>query len=316
MGYGQDPVFSQYHLNPALVNPAFTGNTYGAYIATQLRTQWLSHDQPFHTLGLSFSKQYNEASGIGVYLTSDRTANGSLFSNKLSAMYSIKVELDRKTYLKGGVELGYAYQYINWDKFIFYDNIDRRYGYTLPGGGVLPTRENIPTSNHLSYLDLGTGVTLYNPSYYVGISLGHLTQPRLDHIDEASGNDNTIPLFMSIQGGAQYYLNNSKTLKSYLSPSLMFALQGNSWQALMGSYFQYDAIKSGLFYRHTKNNSESIIGIIGMKYGIYNISYSFDYTISGLAIGSGGVHEIGFAIDFEEFRPKYNRYSDCFEIFR
>lgn len=313
---GQDLIYSQYHLSPSLINPAFTGNTYGAYVSTQVRSQWLAHDFPYNSLSVSYSQQYNKASGIGLNITRDELSDGGLAHTSISGLYSMKVEIDRDTYLKAGAELSYVWSRLDWERFTFYDNLDPRYGAVLPGGETLPTEENFSGNGQNSYLDISTGIVFYTPKYYAGLSIKHINQPSNGFIAGDSQNGAQLPVLFSVQGGAQLAMADYGINTLYLTPNLLIATQSGSWQAIVGAYLEYDIMNGGLWYRQTAYNSDAIIASVGMEYGIFKISYSFDYTVSGLTIGSGGAHEIGLALNFEKIRPKESRYSDCFEIFR
>lgn len=312
----QDPMYSQFFVNPSLINPAFTGNTYGPYVSLLSRVQWKNHQNPYNSVSIGYSQKINDASGIGAYLTSDRTSNGGIFSNKLEAAYSFQVELSRETFLKSGASLGYVLQSLSPEKFIFYDNIDPRYGPVSPGGTEYPTAENLENFESNNYFDLAAGVLLYNPRYYGGISLKHINRPEINFIQGEDNEGDNKGYLLSLQAGMNIDLPQLGYENTFFSPSIMFLNAAESWSALVGGYINVDDVFGGFWFRQDKNSSDAIIGMLGVKYGILKISYSYDYTVSKLSIGGGGSHEVGLSFNFDELRPQRSKYSDCFEAFR
>jgi hypothetical protein len=75
----------------------------------------------------------------------------------------------------------------------------------------------------------------------------------------------------------------------------------------------------GLGYRNVINNSDAVIGYLGVKKGKFRIGYSYDYTISQLANKTGGTHELSFTFnwtgDDNSLNPKKNKgYVPCPDI--
>ena len=71
-----------------------------------------------------------------------------------------------------------------------------------------------------------------------------------------------------------------------------------------------------MWYRDTANNGDAVIGSLGVRSGIYKISYSYDLTVSGLGVNSGGSHELGLILNFDSLLPKKSKYNDCLNLFR
>ena len=64
-----------------------------------------------------------------------------------------------------------------------------------------------------------------------------------------------------------------------------------------------------------------MIGLIGYRYGILKIGYSYDVTISELAASApGGTHEVSVVINVGDSKrlnrkKRESRYSNCFKMF-
>ena len=187
-----------------------------------------------------------------------------------------------------------------------------------PGGMSFPTQEVLSSSPSRSYLDVSTGVLIYTPVFYGGISFKHLNSPNIDFIDDLTGDKGVLPVRWAINGGAQFRLDGRNNVAdgTFISPNILFVRQQEFWQLNVGAYVNVLQMFGGLWYRQTGSNGDSVIASVGVKSGIFKISYSFDYTISGLTIGSGGSHEVGILLNFDKLLPKESKYNDCMMLFR
>lgn len=314
----QDPIYSQFYNSPILINPANAGNTKGALVAVQYRNQWPSIDNAYTTYSVTYDQRWNKKSGVGLYVNTDNAGNGALKTTKLAGIYSYRLRVQDDIFVKGAIEAGYGQTRLDKDQLVFLDNLDPQYGRVAPGGITFPTSEVLSDSPSRSYFDVGSGVMLYSPFYYVGMSFKHMNTPNIDFIDDVTGETGILPMRFSAHGGLQINLDdhNNTDEGTFISPNLLFVKQGAFWQVNLGTYINFSQMFAGVWYRHAHSNSDAIIGSIGVRSGIFKISYSFDYTISGLTIGSGGSHEIGIALNFDKLLPKKQDYNDCLMLFR
>ena len=316
--YGQDPVYSQYYTSPILVNPAFAGNTRGALVAINYRNQWPSIDNAYETYSLTYDQRWNKSSGVGLYLNTDAAGNGALKTTKLGGIYSYRIRVQDELYVKGAIDVAFGQSRLDQSKLVFLDNLDPQFGLMTPGGISFPTQEVLAPSPSRSYLDISTGVLLYNPNYYLGVSFKHLNSPNIDFINDQTGDLGTLPLRWTVNAGAQFSLDgrNNDEYGTFISPNILFVRQQDFWQINVGAYLNVLQVFGGAWYRHSGINGDAVIASLGVKTGMFKISYSFDYTVSGLTIGSGGSHEIGIGINFDKLLPKESKYNDCLMLFR
>jgi type IX secretion system PorP/SprF family membrane protein len=316
--YGQDPIYSQFYNAPILINPGFAGNTRGALVSINYRNQWPSIDNAYETFSLTYDQRWNKSSGVGLYITSDAAGNGALKTTKLGGIYSYRIRIKDEIFVKGAIDVAYGQSRLDQTKLIFLDNLDPQFGLMTPGGMSFPTQEILSASPSRSYLDISTGVLLYTPIFYGGLSFKHLNSPNIDFIDDLTGEKGILPIRWTINGGAQFSLDrrNNGEDGTFISPNILFVKQQEFWQLNVGAYMNVLQMFGGLWYRQTGSNGDSVIASVGVRSGIFKISYSFDYTISGLTIGSGGSHEVGISINFDKLLPKESKYNDCLMLFR
>lgn len=316
--YGQDAVYSQFYLSPTLLNPAFAGNTHSPFVAVNYRNQWPSINQAYSTYSVAYDQQWKSNSGVGIYVNSDNAGAGAIKTTKVAGIYSYKIRLNTDTYLKGAIEAGYGQTSLDWQQLVFFDSLDPQFGATSPGGVTIPSNE-IPADNlSRSFFDIGTGVLIYNPRWYAGVSLKHANSPTIDFIDDQTGRDGQLPSRLTVHGGMQINLDGGNRFKgsTFISPNALVSVQGDFWQVMAGAYVNVDQVFGGLWYRQGGANGDAVIGSIGIKSGIFKIGYSYDYTVSELTIGSGGSHEIGVTMLFDMLKPREFQYSDCLNLFR
>lgn len=315
---GQDPVYSQFYNSPILINPAFAGNTRGALVSINYRNQWPSIDNAYETFSLAYDQRWNRSSGVGLYVTTDAAGNGALKTTKLGGIYSYRIRIQDEVFIKGAIDVAYGQSRIDQTKLVFLDNLDPQFGLMAPGGISFPTQEVLTASPSRSYLDVSSGVLLYTPTFYGGISFKHLNSPNIDFIDDFTGETGILPIRWSVNGGAQFNLGgrNNDEKGTFISPNLLFVKQQEFWQLNVGAYVNVLQMFGGVWYRQTGSNGDAVITSFGVKTGIFKISYSFDYTVSGLTIGSGGSHEVGIVLNFDKLLPKESKYNDCLMLFR
>jgi len=316
---GQDPIFSQFYNAPNQINPAFAGNTESPFIATNYRLQWPGFSNVYNTYMLSYDQFVPKLnSGFGLSLLADDAGDGTLKTTKISGIYSYRVYIKRNTYLKLGLEAGVVQHRLDPTKLIFFDQLDPQFGAISPGGTRYPTEENLADIGTRYYPDIGAGLMVYSPKFYGGIGLKHLNNPDTGFLQNVENIDRGLPIRITIHGGMQIDIEkgNKATKGTFISPNVMYVKQGPFRQINAGAYLDFGDIFTGLWYRDTASNGDAVIGSVGVRSGIYKISYSYDLTISGLGINSGGTHEIGLILNFDSLLPKESKYNDCLSLFR
>lgn len=322
IGFGQDPIYSQYYNAHLQLNAALAGNTDGPLFQLNYRNQWPLLDKIYTTYSLSYDQFVRKLkSGIGVQILTDNAGDGTLRTTGLTGYYSYKLRVKKNSYIKGGIEVGYVNLGLDWSKLIFGDAIDPGSGHISPGGTPYPSMESIPGITSKNLLNIGAGAIFYNPTYYFGISMKNLNTPDISFLEK--GNNNTessqsLPVRLSLHGGMQILLKkgNKRIDPTFISPNILYLRQGGYNQLNAGAYLSVNKIQGGLWYRHSLFNGDALITSFGVKKDFLKITYSFDMTLSQLNIRQGGAHEIGVVVSFEHLYPKRQDYNDCFAIFR
>lgn len=314
--FAQDPVFSQFYNAPLQLNPAFAGNAYAPFIAANYRIQapsFVTGSAAYSTYQVSYDQFLDGLnSGIGLSFMSDDQGGGIYKTTYANAYYSYKVNITEQISAKIGVGAGLIQSSIDWNRLIFPDQID---GAT---GNVLTSAEERPTNLTNSKIDLQTGILVYGPSFYLGLTAKHLASPNQSFLKSSNSNVNLgLPLLINFHAGYDFIIEKESRYKpaTFITPSILYVKQSDFAQIMLGAYGGLGPLYAGLWYRHANTNSDAVITMIGYRQEYFKIGYSYDYTVSGLAGKTGGTHEISLTINFD---PNPNRidFNDCFKMFR
>ncbi len=320
----QDAQFSQFYSNPLFLNPAFTGAAQLTRVGGNYRNQWPSLDANFVSYAVWADHFIDDKnSGIGFYVGRDQATVSGLKSTAISAYYAYQLALTQAYTLRAGFTAGYVLRDIDFGSLIFGDQIN-------PDGSINPDTQESFGGSANNYFDLGTGVLLYSESAWLGVSAFHLNRPNQSLI----GGSSPLPRKYSVHIGYKFFFAPgvvgdgmfARSQERSVAPTAQYKFQGKFDQLDLGLYFTYEPLVFGLWYRglplksiEGNINNESIVFLMGFKQvsdkEIFNIGYSYDLTLSGLGVSSGGAHE--FSISYSWFTgdprkpPKNVRMIPC-----
>lgn len=316
--WGQDPEFSQYYAAPLYLNPAFAGTSVDHRFIVNYRNQWPNIAHAFETYALSYD--YNMAhlnSGIGALITTDKAGSASLKSTQFNFQYAYKVRMSDRFVLSSGLNFGVASRSIDFSRLVFYEQLDFSQG----GDYVPPPPTNFNVEN-TTYFDFGAGMLLYSRKVWLGFSMAHLNRPNRSLLDEKA----QIPVKTSLHGGVRIPLEHSlfkRERTASIAPSFVYKQQGNFDQLDLGTYFFYEPVVIGLWYRgiplrqNVADNisHDAVVVVLGFQLQNIELSYSYDVTVSELGGISGGSHEVALKYKIELAtqvgKRKKERYIPC-----
>jgi len=319
----QDLVFSQFYNAPMQLNPGLTGVTNAPRITLNYRNQWPTLPNAYTSYSASYDQYVESAnSGFGLRLMTDQAGDGIYVTNRLAISYAYNMKFNDEIFIRGGMEVAMEQKNLNWNKLIFLDQLDPKTGFLNEFGNSIPTSETAPASNSQLYPDFGAGVVLYSSRFYGGFNIKHINAPDEAWLSETEYA--TLPVYYSIHGGVEIDISNpynNGRKPAFISPNILFAKQGNFQQLNVGAMINMWYIFGGVWYRTTFTNSDAAIFALGFQRGLVKVGYSYDWTISGLSGKSGGAHEVGLVLNFEETerykrKRKGKQYNDCLKIFR
>jgi len=311
----QDPQLSQNLANPLLNSPAFAGLHDQNKIYLTHRNQWPNQSANYQYSAAALEVSLGKInSGLGFLISSDKQFS-SLQTTSVSLQYAYHANLNETALLSMGIQGSGVFRSLDYSHLTYGDQL----GSYLVNGSLGNTFDPLATQfvNRTGFLDLSAGLLLNDVDYWLGASVHHLNRPNQSLI--RSSDDLIAPKY-AVMGG----FSAAITEKISLKPAVYVKNQGTFSQLDVGTYLQLDPIVLGFWYRglplnkqtaKSASSRESLIGLIGIQNNRYSFGYSYDFTVSGLGVGSGGAHELSFSYvlnwDFGQ-RKSYQRYRQSF----
>ncbi|MEM9895259.1 MAG: type IX secretion system membrane protein PorP/SprF [Bacteroidota bacterium] len=301
----QDPQFSQYYNAPLFLNPGLAGINQKGRFGANYRTQWPNLEANFETFSAFVDYNFEEySSSVGLIVTADNEGIAGLQSTSIGLQYAYQLQINYDWTFRPGIQLAYYIRDLNFTRLTFGDQFDQT--------GLVRdfTGENLNTGQSLNFFDLSFGGVLYNSDLWIGGALHHITEPNQSLV----GGSAELPRKFSLHGGYRIPLNpNTRRTgigERSITPSFNYRAQGDFDQLDIGAYFTLDPLLIGMWYRGVPIkvvddvvNNEALIFMVGLRNNRTTFGYSFDYTISGLGIGTGGAHEISIGYTFSLADP-------------
>jgi type IX secretion system PorP/SprF family membrane protein len=312
---GQDPQLSQYYNAPMYLNPALTGTGQTSRVIFNYRNQWPGIGQSFTTVALSADHDFQPInSGVGLMILRDRQP-GNLTTTQISPSYSYQVNLSKNWVFRPAIQPSFVTRSTDFSGYTFGDQ--------LGTGNASGTQDKfVLNAGRIYYFDMGAGGIFYNENLWIGLAFNHMNLPNQSFY----GDRISLPMKTSIHGGYRFVLDKSKDFRyekkpkeRSITPTFNFKHQGKFDQLDLGTYFTYEPVMLGVWYRgipikqfEGQPNNESLIFLAGLTYSGFTFCYSYDLTISKLSGQSGGAHEISMIYEWKyPYRKKPMKRLPC-----
>ena len=299
----QDTQFSQYYSNPMFLNPGLVGINQQGSAGINYRNQWPSINANFESY--SFYSYYNfddVSSSLGLICNSDREGMAGLNARSAALQYAYQVRLNYNWTFRPGVELGYVWKDINFNRLTFGDQFDDT--------GLISSQtiESFNTGLSVDFMDLSFGGIIFNEQAWLGTSFHHITEPN----QSVTGDESPLRIRFSLHGGYKIYFHQinprwaSKDGKERsMTPTFNFKDQQDFTQFDIGMSMMLEPLMFGLWYRGFPSEDFSGIGasdiilLFGVKIGPTLVGYSYDFNLSDIGFNSGGAHELSMSYSFD-----------------
>jgi type IX secretion system PorP/SprF family membrane protein len=285
--YGQNVYFSQYHLTPALTNPAIVASQNETHALLGFRQQRVGAGESFTTPTLSFGTPFfnkqerRRTGGFGVALLNESSgANNSFRTTALLAHLAYNLPLSETHFLSFGLQGGYYIRGIDASKVttetLFLNGFDvNDLGEEV---GVFNDAFPVVNSGLLFYKENENG----QKAYQLGLALYALNRPSMSFYQEIA----PVPIALQLTGEWLAY----QEMYWQLHPTFRFIQRGNQqdWQAgLMarylfppqnrpGSILKEGAMGLGIWYRP----SGVAVAALQIEQPDYILNISYDLGLS------------------------------------
>lgn len=306
-GLGQDVHFSQIDINPALLNPAYSGFFEGkGRFGMVYRNQWKSVSEPYKTFAFTGEwnayrrRYYGDGINIGLSLTADEagTLNYGIMQADAVVSYFKGLNKLNNHFISAGLSLGFGQR--------SFSSLD----------AVLPEHDESFEVTGTTYVDLGLGVAwFYNPinefTIKVGIGARHLNKPNISYMQL---DDIYLHPAYNVYTRMEYRVTDIISLL----PIVMYKFQNNYEELLYGvdvKWYGYEissynvACAAGVYMRQT----DAVIFGVTLEFDAFVLGASYDYNFSDLKPASNGAggFEIALGYRLNDNKQKKQKSIPC-----
>ena len=305
----QDAQYTQFMYNKLPQNAAYTGAREVLSIRALYRDQWSGSKNGGiagapKTASLSLhSPLKNEHFALGFWYVNDRL--GLEHKNQFDVTYAYRLNLGKKVKLSLGINAGLLWYKLNANDAILNDPNDPAFASNV--SRVLP--------------DVGAGLYIYHPNFYVGASVPNFIKGDLSGKGNSSSSAKRTAHFVFMAGGV---IPAGKVLK--IRPQIQYRYLANAESKIPHTFdfnlslLIYNRVNIGGPYRTsfgTKSNGVKLTNPDSFDFMLevwptkqLMIGYAYDYTLTKLSNYNRGSHEIilGYDVGFEKKKVITPRY--------
>ncbi len=282
----QDPQFTEYMLNPIVINPAIAGTRGVTSISGLHRSQWIGLDGAPTTQTLNFDASPARKIGIGLSIVNDEIGNGTQQQTDVDAVFSYLLPVSEQGTLALGVNAGGNWLNVDFTQLVNY--------------GV---ETNLPNIDQKFSPTVGVGAYYYTEKYFVGLSAPSLLET--DHFDNSGQGTSYVArerMNFYLLSGAVFEMNRDLKLRPAI---LAKAVSGAPLQVdLTASLLFNEKFSFGLAYRVDAAVS-ALFGFQISEKLLAGLAYDAETTELGSTEFNDGSFEVFLRYDFlNRFRKK------------
>lgn len=263
----QDPLYSQYMINPFVLNPAYAGLNNNFNAALSYRSQWGGFEGSPTTANLNgHMSLVDNKVGVGVLIVQDKL--GNVTNNEFQAAAAYKLQLEGMTF-SFGMQAGLLNFRSNYGKLNLADG----------GDPAFTANENISKPN------IGAGAILKSEKFMVGLSVPRLLSTSVK--STAGGSFDVYDQHYYLLGS---YIFNMGT-RFRLKPSVLLkGVKGSPFSTDLNVNVTIDQIYSaGVFTRNFNTYGLLLQALLKDQ---FRLAYTFEVP-TGNSVGTQfSTHEI------------------------
>ena len=284
---GQDIAFTQFYVNPSLLNPSFTGSEGRPVLFLSYRKQWLGIDGGPSIMNLNVQTSLANQLNLGVNVSNQQVGLVTNSGIQLTGAYTL--HLAAENFVRFGMSLGGTFSKV--------DLAALNFG-SAPGNSASdPLLANLADNSFQPTGNLG--VTYHTKSLHVGIALPSLFQPV--YLTPNAFNANFKPFDnMVIHASNRFYLEKGKNV---FEPYVIYRLNnGLPGQFEVAALFHYQHVGwIGASFRQ----DYGISGLLGIKMNkLLALGYSYSLPTSGVNEIGRATHEVHLAYLFGKHKKE------------
>lgn len=306
----QDPNYSQFLNVPMYYNPAYTGLYTGVRARFAFRDQWPS--LPYDFKAYHFSADMGNRSlpgsgGVGLLFNTDNEGIGFIRNFNMGVAFSVRIPFSSFMIGQLGVKASWLQKKVNWEDFVFSDELSERYG------NVNATEFQHPDRNTVNMADFGLGGIIQFAdgtgamSGTAGFAIDHLFEPDQSFLQTKKA---PLPrkyvahadLIFAVGGSSGFTTTDEDALK--IGPGVFYQSQGGLNSVMAGLNLTKFGIYTGFWYKGSfgSYSNGAMVFMAGYRYifaenmGL-KFTYSYDMQLTGALQGTGGAHEVTLVLE-------------------
>jgi len=321
VAFAQDIHFTQFDMQPLVINPAFTGMFDGQVRAAAIyRNQWASVTVPYVTYGASVDlpliiERNGDYLAAGLQLTKDQAGDANL--SNFTGLASIAYHKFFGQTEHGGSDLavglqgGYAQESIDLSKLYFGDEYVN--GTFVPG---ISQEYHLGLGSSVNYYLVNAGLSFSQSSsekfgYTLGIAANNINQPN-NALEKTENSETGLDMRFTGEAGANWIIGERFSLR----PAVLYQSQATASELIVGNEFHYEVggepgyqnFSTAVFVGGWYRTGDATMITAGVEFKGFRIGVSYDYNISTLNTSSNG--NGGFEIAVRYVAPNPIRFAN------
>ena len=282
-------IYSQYFLNPVLINPGATGYEDQHELFLNYRNQWSDIDGAPRNYTASYNGRLFDNVGLGVM------ANAETFgpTNRYRALLSYAYQIDAENYQIGfGLTTEFHQFTLSGGDLFGNDIVDQ-------GEALL-----MEAADGASYFDVNFGIYGdLQDKFIFGLSFPNLVRARVDDVASEQETESTAFRYFTLMTGYKVDFEDYG-IKLYPSIVLKRVFRGpediHADLNILASFLD-EQLQGGLTYQ--VGGYKRVGFIIGTKLNNFNFHYSYDVSLNPLQTYSNGSHEVTLGVILNSKKP-------------
>ncbi|MDQ3140742.1 MAG: PorP/SprF family type IX secretion system membrane protein [Bacteroidota bacterium] len=279
-------VYTQYHLNPFLINPAHTGFENKASLLFNFRNQWAGFDEAPKGLTFAINAAPANNMGLGALIYAENYGVANRFIGQGNYAYNFRAGENR-------LAIGIAGRYLQYslDNEVLTDPLHQ---------GPDPIINEALDGQRFFTADLGFWAEIAK-KYRVGISIPHLVETRLDNTKNDTNQDKQVN-FTAFLGAVwdvpDYRISLEPSVGLRKIGDVPFGTDLNILARLLD-----DKLYAGFTYSFGPSWHRTMF-LAGARIDKLRFYYSYDQTYLDFQTFNNGSHELTLSFDLYSLTPK------------
>lgn len=305
----QDVDFSQFFTNPTYFNPAYVGLTVGMKVRFNYLKQWTGLSGNYHAFDFSADvadRNIPGAGGLGIIATSDQQGFGTLKTNVIGIIPSVRVPINDISVFQFGALISLVSRQVDWNNLVFADQLDPRLG------NIGPSSFPNPGATPVVFPDFSLGgiyqIKTGNVVGTFGFAAHHVTQPDQSFLENVAPLPRKWVAHMDFIIDFQRHRGFYARARSFkLNPGILYQTQAKMKLLAFGANAYMQNVYAGIWYQNEVFNTNSLSNLVWMagmnvpfaEGSRMKVIYSFIMNLSGNISLPGPSHQVSLIFELD-----------------